>query len=238
MTTSSDSITFSCTCGQALAVRQERAGQRVRCPKCRKILSVPAEDKVAEPVPAEPGSLRGRHCAVCQTAIADTEDACLCPSCRSPYHRECWEEIRGCAIYGCEQMPEQPKSESEAGEQETGWGDVKECPRCHKEIMAAAVKCRFCKATFPSSVPMSKVEYLEWSRQQKALAPTRRTAISLFIGSLLGFTAPLILVYGVAWMIKYRRILHRAGGVHELLAYAGVGLSAIYTLLFLMFALI
>jgi hypothetical protein len=135
-------------------------------------------------------------------------------------------------------MPEQAKSESEDSDQGSGWGDVKECPRCHKEIMAAAVKCRFCKASFPSSVPMSKKEYLEWTRQQKALAPTRRTAISLFVGSLLGFPAPLVLAYGVVWVIKYRRILHRVGGVHELLAYAGVGLSAIYTLLFLVFALI
>jgi phage FluMu protein Com len=238
MTTSPESISFNCTCGQALAVQQDRAGLRVRCPKCSKILTVPSETELAQPIAAEPGSLRGRHCAVCQTAIADGEDACLCPSCRSPYHRECWEEIRGCAIYGCEQMPEQAKSESENGDQGSAWGDVKECPRCHKEIMAAAVKCRFCKTSFPSSVPMTNKEFRDWSRQQKALAPTRRTAISLFVGGLLGFPAPLVLAYGLAWVIKYRRTLHRAGGVHELLAYAGVGLSAIYSLLFLIFALI
>jgi hypothetical protein len=241
MTNAETTLTFSCGCGQTLAVPESHAGQRVRCPKCNQVVTVPApsqEKQAPEVQPAEPDSLVGRLCSVCQTSIAAGEAAILCPSCRSPYHQECWQEVGGCATYGCEQMPEQSKSEAEAGAHQEAWGDVKQCPRCHKEIMAAAVKCRFCKASFPSSVPMSQAEYLAWSRQQKELTPTRNTAISLFVFSLFGLTAPLVLAFGCPWVIKYRKNLRRVGGVHEVLAYAGVGLSLAFALIFLMIILI
>jgi phage FluMu protein Com len=233
-------LTFSCRCGQVLAVPQSHAGQRVRCPKCSQVVTVPVAKREQAPTvqAAEPDSLLGHLCSVCQSTIATGEAAILCPSCRSPYHQECWQEVGGCATYGCEQMPEQTKAEAESSSQQEAWGDVKECPRCHKEIMAAAVKCRFCKASFPSPVPMSQAEYLAWSRQQKELAPTRSTAISLFVASLFGLAAPLVLAFGGAWVIKYRKNLRLVGGVHEVLAYAGVGLSLAFTLIFLLIALI
>jgi Prokaryotic RING finger family 1 len=40
-------------------------------------------------------------CTFCQTPIKNEEEEFLCPSCSSPYHNECWNENKGCAVYGC-----------------------------------------------------------------------------------------------------------------------------------------
>lgn len=38
-------------------------------------------------------------CSLCRrTALEDTAS---CPVCRAPYHRECWDYVGRCAIYGC-----------------------------------------------------------------------------------------------------------------------------------------
>ena len=38
-------------------------------------------------------------CSLCRTPALSEVQAC--PECRSPYHRECWEYVGRCAIYGC-----------------------------------------------------------------------------------------------------------------------------------------
>lgn len=40
-------------------------------------------------------------CTFCQTPIKNEDEEFLCPSCSSPYHHDCWEENKGCAVYGC-----------------------------------------------------------------------------------------------------------------------------------------
>jgi hypothetical protein len=40
-------------------------------------------------------------CTFCQTPIKNEDEEFLCPSCNSPYHNECWDENKGCAVYGC-----------------------------------------------------------------------------------------------------------------------------------------
>jgi hypothetical protein len=39
-------------------------------------------------------------CKVCAEAI-DQGPVIFCASCRTPHHRECWEYIGACSIYGC-----------------------------------------------------------------------------------------------------------------------------------------
>jgi hypothetical protein len=174
----------------------------------------------------------GRLCSLCQTEIGPSEAMRTCPACDSPYHRECWDEVGGCGTYGCEMMPALAKEEA-SGERAQGWGDQKECPRCHKQILSAAVKCRFCKARFPSPAPMSTRDYLQWRRRQKQLRPVRDTAIGVFLFSLLGFTGPLVLLAGSIWIVRAHPALKRLGGIHQVLAYFGLGLSLLYTLVIL-----
>lgn len=40
-------------------------------------------------------------CTFCQTTIKNELETTFCPSCSSPYHRDCWNENKGCAVYGC-----------------------------------------------------------------------------------------------------------------------------------------
>ncbi|MBV6480261.1 MAG: hypothetical protein HGGPFJEG_03118 [Ignavibacteria bacterium] len=40
-------------------------------------------------------------CTFCQTPIKNENEEYFCPSCSSPYHKDCWEENKGCAVYGC-----------------------------------------------------------------------------------------------------------------------------------------
>lgn len=40
-------------------------------------------------------------CTFCQTPIKNEPETFLCPSCNSPYHKDCWIENKGCAVYGC-----------------------------------------------------------------------------------------------------------------------------------------
>lgn len=40
-------------------------------------------------------------CSFCQMPIKNESEAFVCPSCNSPYHKDCWLENKGCAVYGC-----------------------------------------------------------------------------------------------------------------------------------------
>jgi len=181
-----------------------------------------------DPIVAEPDSLVGRACSVCQTAIDRGEAACLCPACRTPYHRSCWEEIGGCATYGCQCSPEPvkpPRDESGARE---AWGDEKICPNCGQQILSAAVKCRFCRAKFPSATHMTGPEYQALRQREAELGPTRTWAVVFFIVSLMGVLAPAVVLAGGLWLWRSHGAIKRAGGVHQVFAYFAVGLSLIY----------
>jgi len=40
-------------------------------------------------------------CGFCQTPIKNEGETFFCPSCSSPYHKDCWIENKGCSVYGC-----------------------------------------------------------------------------------------------------------------------------------------
>ncbi|MDQ3194069.1 MAG: hypothetical protein M3P82_03610, partial [Bacteroidota bacterium] len=40
-------------------------------------------------------------CTFCQTNVKNESETFYCPSCNSPYHKDCWLENKGCAVYGC-----------------------------------------------------------------------------------------------------------------------------------------
>ena len=232
-----DRIVYRCTCGQAIAAPVQAVGRRAKCPKCGRVTVVPEraeaeEAKARGPQAVEPDALVGRVCSICQNAMQPGEEACLCPECRSPYHRECWDEVGGCATYGCRQMPQAAKP-AEPGPRTEGWGDDKVCPKCGQVIRSAALKCRYCKARFPSAVPMTSEEYREWRQQRALLTPTRIVAIVVFAVSLFGCLGPLVLLGGGLWLWRSHDSLKRVGGAPQVLAYFGLGLSLIYSLLML-----
>jgi hypothetical protein len=54
--------------------------------------------------PAVAGSV-SKTCPYCQSAILLQQDPFVCPTCKTPHHRECWRENGGCTTYGCRNAP-------------------------------------------------------------------------------------------------------------------------------------
>ncbi len=40
-------------------------------------------------------------CPFCQTKIASGDSILICAVCGMPHHTDCWNENKGCSIYGC-----------------------------------------------------------------------------------------------------------------------------------------
>ncbi|CAN5493228.1 hypothetical protein BH10BAC5_BH10BAC5_18080 [soil metagenome] len=40
-------------------------------------------------------------CTYCQSPIKNSSELYVCPKCTSYYHKDCWVENEGCAVYGC-----------------------------------------------------------------------------------------------------------------------------------------
>lgn len=143
-------------------------------------------------------------CAICQTPIAEGEAATACPACATPYHKECWDEVGGCAMYGCPQVPQTEKRadlEIPAG----FWGrETKPCPACGQEIQALAVRCRHCRAELGSQVPQSRAEWGRAQRLAGARPALSRRLLWLSVACVLPFTAPIAGALGL-WLWWQRR---------------------------------
>ena len=49
-------------------------------------------------------------CPYCQGPISDSEETIVCSGCETPHHRDCYEENKGCTVFGCQcAPPEEPK---------------------------------------------------------------------------------------------------------------------------------
>jgi len=43
----------------------------------------------------------GKTCPFCQTPIKPGSEIVICPECKMPHHRDCWEQNHGCTTFGC-----------------------------------------------------------------------------------------------------------------------------------------
>ncbi|MCZ2108071.1 MAG: hypothetical protein LC118_00615 [Dehalococcoidia bacterium] len=65
----------------------------------------------------DPGIVDGKPdwiCPYCQTPLLDGDERMACPKCDSVYHRECWIENEGCAVFGCGGQAGAPDSPAES----------------------------------------------------------------------------------------------------------------------------
>lgn len=173
------------------------------------------------------------RCTICHTLIQEQEPSRECPECRQEYHDSCWEELGGCATYGCEQAVPAQKPPPPSEEAFGGWGDTKVCPKCNREIGASMLVCR-CRAKFPHANPMTKEEYREWHRGVKKLKNTRRTLVIFLILSLLGIPAPIFGTLSGVIAFRNRYALAGVDGTYLAMGYGSAALGSVYTLMILL----
>lgn len=44
-------------------------------------------------------------CPFCHGLFSASQEVVVCPTCQTPHHKECWDENRGCTIFGCASAP-------------------------------------------------------------------------------------------------------------------------------------
>jgi hypothetical protein len=154
------------------------------------------------------------------------EEKTSCPDCRSAYHRECWQENGGCAVYGCAQVP--PTEGRDSLEIPASyWGqENKPCPACGREILAAAMRCRHCGATFSSSRPEDRAEFQKRSEMSERMPRLRRAAVWLFIFCALPCTALFATIAGFIWYSSNREDINTLPPLYSGLCKAGLGVGA------------
>src|SRR6266487_1589138 len=167
-------IKFNCPhCRQPLEAPGEAAGAMLPCPNCGQDIQVPV------PVAAAATS-GGAKCGICLSPINEPEAKTACPACHAEYHAECWQENGGCAVYGCSQVPVVEKRQAIEIPM-SYWGqENKQCPSCKREILAAAVRCRHCGATFESARPQDAEAFRQRNELSGRLPTVRRNVIVLF----------------------------------------------------------
>lgn len=175
------------------------------------------------------------RCSICYTMIAETEAATACPECTQDYHQSCWDEIGGCGTYGCKKaaVAQKPALPVLVG---AGWGDTKPCPSCGLQIASSLLVCS-CGVKFPWADPMTQPEFQAWQDKERALASSRAKLVWLFIGSLIGVTAPVLgPIAGIYAWVK-RKELVGAGGTYLAMGYGSAAIGVIYAILITALAL-
>jgi hypothetical protein len=175
------------------------------------------------------------RCSICHTRVADTDPKEDCPDCQQSYHAGCWTELGGCATYGCKSTPaaEKPAPIANAG---GGWGDSKDCPSCAISIGASKLVCA-CGARFPYADPMTGPEYTLWKEGQAGVKGSKRILTALFIGSIIGVTAPLCGLLSGIFGYKKREQLAGEHGTFLALACGSAALGLVYSLVIVAMAL-
>jgi hypothetical protein len=218
----------TCSCGAKVRVPAE-ASRALRCPRCKSTIAVPAEVTAGESAPAAV-TASGAVCPICQTTIAATEEVVTCPACDQVHHHECWTEIGGCGTYGCESAPAIDKADAEPARR-SAWGDTKDCPACGETIKATALRCRYCKTEFDTVDPLTARDLRRRARRQDEFRSLRNTSVAVFILSVIGLLAPIMVFVAPLVVLPRRRKLAKAGPVYAVLGYAAVGLSVLWAAL-------
>ena len=168
-------------------------------------------------------------CGICQTAVGPDEVRSDCPECRAAYHADCWQENKGCAVYGCSKVPETELRES-LEIPVSYWGQEKKpCPQCGQEIMAAAIRCRSCGAEFASARPEDSVEFRHRKEVESHAPKLRQATVWLVVFSAIPFTAPIAAVYGYFWYGSKKEELNTLPRLYPSLAKIAIGLGVAQT---------
>jgi hypothetical protein len=232
-----DSRIITCECGAKVRTPEGEHNRAFRCPKCKAEIALASDARVLASTRLKAGD-PGATCPICQSGIGTDEVVVTCPGCHQAHHRECWSEVGGCSTYGCSQAPAIDKGNATASQPLTAWGDTKKCPACGETIKSIALRCRFCKTDFSSVDPMSVRDLHRQAKTDETLTRLKQTTVAIFALSLFGCLAPLMGIVGAAVFLPKRKELKKCGPLYQVMAYAGLGLSAVYSVLMIVFLIL
>lgn len=226
-------ITFQCSaCGQSLLAPDSAAGAPVECPSCQAEVEVPLQSQTtpqSTAAPSSPGETD--NCSFCHTPVTPPDTPTACPSCHAIYHPDCWEENGGCAVYGCEQSPE-VEGRQAIEIPVSYWGqENKPCPNCGEEILAAAVRCRHCGATFSSTRPEDSEEFNQRESVKARMSSLKTNVTVLFVLCLIPCCAPLGAISMAIWYSFNRQDVKQMPAIYNGLCTIGLLVSIIQTVL-------
>jgi len=221
------SITITCDCGASYHIDENYLGKSAKCKKCNRILKIQSQER--EVILTEDSVLNGASCPICKSPFYHEEAITKCPDCNTAYHRECWEENGGCGIYGCSQVPITEKLTS-IEMPASFWGqEDKPCPVCNATIIASAIRCRYCGATFQSARPEDTNEYQEHKAIEQYLPALQKSIIILLIFCIIPFTAPIAAIIGIIWYSSHRKKIKALprlySAISNIAIYLGIGQS-------------
>ncbi len=228
------SAVVSCTCGAKVKLPESNANQAFRCPRCKAELIPAGGGRIVTSALADPHAQA--TCPVCQSTIRPGEAVLACPACEQVHHRECWTEVGGCATYGCENAPQTDKS-APAQTPHTAWGDTKKCPACGETIKSIALRCRYCNTEFDTVDPLSMKDLRRLVAKEERLRLTRTVVIVLFVASIFGCLAPILMFAAPCYVLLKRKAIARAGPVYLVMGYSSIAVSLLYSVLLLLFFL-
>lgn len=169
-------------------------------------------------------------CVVCQSPL-DQEPTAMCPDCGARMHQECWDYNGGCGVYGCSRSP--PTESLRSLEiPPSFWGrEDKPCPNCGATILAAAVRCRHCGATFAEATPQGAMAYRQQQGLKAALPGIRKTSLVWLVLAFIPCTSPVAAVGGSIWYLANRPAIGRLPPLHAALCKIAIGVAWLQTAL-------
>lgn len=227
---------LECPCGARILLDGQTSGQSLACPQCNAGIPQAHDGRVLAMRRRAAGDAPAA-CPICQTALQVGDFEALCPSCKQVHHRDCWTEVRGCGSYGCAEAPQVEKTANSASAPPSAWGDTKACPVCGESIKAVALRCRYCQTDFHTADPLTLRDIHRKSDKSQAGTKLRNSVATLFAVSVLGCAAPIVALIGIVMIWRQRAKIVKEGPVYLVLCYTSVAISALYTLLFLLFTI-
>lgn len=96
---------FPCPhCGKNLSANTSIIGRKGTCKFCSGIVVVPSPNIVGTVITSARQRAVG-ICPYCRAEIKGSDHIQICSLCKTPHHLDCWQENKGCTVYGCNNAP-------------------------------------------------------------------------------------------------------------------------------------